>query len=149
MSTSLYAMQLTTFHSFGTECWHNCDAILWVHCHHASRILSSWCAQVALPDTGEAVALIYSYEQGLQPDGVQGRLGMQAMGPGDTYAAQCSTNTEPFWADRNQLRLGACFEPTEQRARHTVPKGPMQEVCFAFVAGTWHRPLALALCACV
>lgn len=85
--------------------------------------------QVALPDSGDAVALIYSYEQGPQPDGAQGRIGMQAMGPGDGYIAQCTTDVSAFWASRNDLQLGACFEPTHGTPKHTVPKEAMSQVC--------------------
>ena len=84
--------------------------------------------QVTDPDSGDSAAFIYSYEQGRQVDGTIGRIGAQIMGPGDGYIAQTTTDTSTWWADRNRLRLGACFEPTAGRTSSQVPRHVVPEV---------------------
>jgi hypothetical protein len=74
------------------------------------------------------VALIYSYEQGLQDNGDMGRIGIQLMGPDDSYIAQTSTDISAFWADRHRMRLGACLKQAPARSHGIVPKKPMPEV---------------------
>ena len=74
------------------------------------------------PESRDSVALIYSYEIGPQPDGAQGRVGVQAMGPQDSYIAQASTDTSTFWADRNALRLGAALKPKAGKQRSQMPR---------------------------
>lgn len=81
-----------------------------------------------MPDTGDSVAIMYSYEQGPQRSGHTGRVGVQLMGPGDTYIAQTSTDVSSFWADRNRLRLGACLKAAGNRRESTVPKRAVPEV---------------------
>ena len=89
--------------------------------------------QVTDPDSGDSAALIYSYEQGRQVDGTIGRIGAQIMGPGDGYIAQTTTDTSTWWAERNRLRLGACFEPPQAARLARFPDTPYRR-CAAFHA---------------
>jgi hypothetical protein len=72
---------------------------------------------------------MYSYEQGQQRNGANGRIGAQAMGPDDTYICQTTTDKSVFWADRNKMELGACFKPAAARKHGEVPRRPVAEVC--------------------
>lgn len=76
------------------------------------RFFEGWYWKVTIPDESKAVkdsfALIYSVED---PAGgsLQGGVGVQLMGPNDTYICQFSRDTNCFWADRNKLALGAAL----------------------------------------
>lgn len=87
------------------------------------------CSQVTDPNTKESVALIYSYEQGQQNNGDMGRIGIQIMGPDDTYIAQTSSDISTFWGDRNRMRLGACLKQAPARTHGVVPRKAVPEVC--------------------
>lgn len=94
----------------------------------ASTIQRRSCMQVTDPSTRDSVALMYSYEKGDQPGGSDGRIGVQGMGPGDTYICQATTDVEAFWADRNQLRLGACLRPAAGYTQAEAPSAIIPQV---------------------
>jgi hypothetical protein len=71
---------------------------------------------------------MYSYEQRSQVAGQKGRVGVQVMGPNEGYIAQTTTDLSTFWADRNELALGACLKPTTARRQGKVPKRPLPAV---------------------
>ena len=54
------------------------------------------------------------------------------MGPDDTYMLQYDADVSHFWADRDELALGACFEPViRQRAATIIPRQIVTEVTCA------------------
>lgn len=57
----------------------------------------------------ESFALIYSVEDPLGNTPLSG-VGVQVMGPDDGYIVQFDKNVKRFWAERNKLSLGSCFE---------------------------------------
>ncbi len=61
-----------------------------------------------------------------------GPPGSQVMGPDDTYMVQYDADVSHFWADRNELALGACFEPVvRERAATIIPRQIVTEVTCA------------------
>ncbi|KAL6747380.1 tocopherol cyclase-domain-containing protein [Haematococcus lacustris] len=70
------------------------------------RFFEGWYWKVALPEEGDAFALIYSVEDP-GGSGPHAGVGVQVMGPGDGYCCQFSRRTDGFWASRSQLALGA------------------------------------------
>ena len=104
--------------------------------------------QVTLPGTCQAFALIYSVEDpGALPGARTGRpgVGAQVMGPDDSYLCQYSPDTSIFWADPEELSLGACFQaaPGAPGAPPTSRVGAGEfgaRVALGFQAGpTWHQ----------
>lgn len=87
----------------------------------------SACLQVTLPDLDESFALIFSTERGGKVDS-SGRVGVQVMGLNDGYIAQTGTDIGAFWADRENMALGTCFQPAEARQFGDVPKNAVDEV---------------------
>ena len=51
------------------------------------------------------------------------------MGPDNSYLLQYDADVSHFWADRQELALGACFEPvSRQRAATIIPRQIVTEV---------------------
>lgn len=50
------------------------------------------------------------------------------MGLNDGYIAQTGTDIGAFWADRENMALGTCFQPAEARQFGDVPKNAVDEV---------------------
>ena len=107
--------------------------------------------QVTIPETGESFALIYSIEDPAQKEGKTTGLGIQVMGPGDSYICQYSKDTRAFWADRNRLALGAILKLKQPHDARTPPKRLLAEVhflyllakLFEYVSNCQHLPLDL------
>ncbi|GAX74585.1 hypothetical protein CEUSTIGMA_g2033.t1 [Chlamydomonas eustigma] len=74
------------------------------------RFFEGWYWKVQIPSTSHSFALIYSIED---PEGSNPHsgVGVQVMGPADGYICQFNSNTNSFWADRNNLALGAVLTP--------------------------------------
>eukprot|EP00798_Chlamydomonas_sp_ICE-L_P022637 gene22636-29781_t len=69
------------------------------------RFFEGWYWKVQLPGTSDSFAVIFSVEDPGDPNSPSGGLGVQVMGPKDSYICQFQKNIGTFWADRN------LFEP--------------------------------------
>lgn len=85
--------------------------------------------QVALTEENESFALIYSVEDPRGNTPLSG-IGVQVMGPDDGYMMQFDQNVQRFWAERNKLALGSCFERNtgQSVAKRMVSKVIMLEI---------------------
>lgn len=62
-----------------------------------------------MPKEKESFALIFSVEDPSGRSPISG-IGAQVMGPGDGYLVQYDLDVSKFWAGKESLTLGSCFE---------------------------------------
>lgn len=107
-------------------------AVMWPLNAHCESLGGCRYWRVTLPGDGQSFALIYSIEnpQGNLP---YSGVGAQVMGPDDSYLIQYSPDVATFWADRDNLALGAIFQPTTPSRRLADLKRPLQQVGAAAV----------------
>lgn len=82
------------------------------------RFFEGWYFKVTLPGEAQAFALIYSIEDPKKEEGGDAAcppsskpgVGVQIMGPDDSYLIQYDADVSKFWARDPELALGACFE---------------------------------------
>ncbi|KAK9792704.1 hypothetical protein WJX73_007933 [Symbiochloris irregularis] len=73
------------------------------------RFFEGWYFKVKLDKPGHSFALIYSIEDPNGDTPLSG-TGAQIMGPDDSYLLQYAKGSKDFWADGDQLALGATFK---------------------------------------
>lgn len=147
------------------------------------RFFEGWYFKVTLPGEAQAFALIYSIEdpkpkkKGDDSGGGDGAaacapplpsssssssssdskpgVGVQIMGPDDSYLIQYDADVSKFWAEDPELALGACFEAKKEGQGEAAgsgallsppPSGPVpaaefdRGVALGFQAtATWHQ----------
>lgn len=138
------------------------------------RFFEGWYFKVTLPGEAQAFALIYSIEDPKTNGGGGGGcappassssaaaaaaspssrpgLGVQIMGPDDSYIIQYDPDVSKFWAKDPELALGACFEAARKEGAEGAPapppppSGPVaaaefdESVALGFQAtATWHQ----------
>uniref|UniRef100_A0A383VS04 Tocopherol cyclase n=1 Tax=Tetradesmus obliquus TaxID=3088 RepID=A0A383VS04_TETOB len=110
------------------------------------RFFEGWYFKVTIPENGQSFALIYSIEDPSNPSSPVGGVGVQVMGPDDGYICQFSRDTEPFWASRHNLELGATLKPKPTAAGQRQLRRPVPQAEFSaaveqgFQASpTWHQ----------
>ena len=136
------------------------------------RFFEGWYFKVTLPGEAQAFALIYSIEDPKTKEGGECSpsaplsppsasstpsrpgVGVQIMGPDDSYLIQYEPDVSKFWAKDPELALGACFEAAkrgggggeEGERSPLVPSGPVaasefdESVALGFQAtATWHQ----------
>ncbi|KAK9841356.1 hypothetical protein WJX74_004431 [Apatococcus lobatus] len=82
------------------------------------RFFEGWYFNVNMGKPGETFALIFSAED---PSGDRlSGMGVQVMGPGDTYLLHHELNIDTFWADKRSLALGACFKAAAGKSSSTL-----------------------------
>ena len=77
-------------------------------------VFEGWYFKVTLPGTAQSFAFIYSVEDPTGKGPFSG-VGAQVMGPDDGYLLHYSPNVSEFWGDRNDLALGAVFQPNNTK----------------------------------
>ena len=97
------------------------------------RFFEGWYFKVTLPGEAQAFALISSIEDPKENGGGDGAacasppsssssskpgVGVQIMGPDDSYLLQYDADVSKFWAKDPELALGACFEAKEKRKKN-------------------------------
>eukprot|EP00882_Tetradesmus_deserticola_P018828 GHRQ01020221.1.p1 GENE.GHRQ01020221.1~~GHRQ01020221.1.p1 ORF type:complete len:334 (+),score=10.49 GHRQ01020221.1:821-1822(+) len=92
------------------------------------RFFEGWYFKVTIPENGQSFALIYSVEDPSNPKSPVGGVGVQVMGPDDGYICQFSRDTEPFWASRHSLELGATLAAKPTAAGQRRLRQPVSEV---------------------
>ena len=140
------------------------------------RFFEGWYFKVTLPGEAQAFALIYSIEDpkksstndekcSSSPSSSSSSsssnsstpgLGVQIMGPDDSYLIQYDSDVSKFWAKDPELALGACFEAKKEGGgegtnEETPLSGPVsptefdERVGLGFQAtATWHQGSVVA-----
>ena len=124
------------------------------------RFFEGWYFKVTLPGEAQAFALIYSIEDPKKEEGGDAAcppsskpgVGVQIMGPDDSYLIQYDADVSKFWARDPELALGACFEAKAGKNGTGAPPlspsnmGPVSasafddSVALGFQAtATWHQ----------
>eukprot|EP00879_Flechtneria_rotunda_P016277 GHRR01017030.1.p1 GENE.GHRR01017030.1~~GHRR01017030.1.p1 ORF type:complete len:251 (+),score=65.45 GHRR01017030.1:173-925(+) len=115
------------------------------------RFFEGWYFKVTIPENGQSFALIYSIEDPANLNSPVGGIGVQVMGPDDGYICQFNRNTDPFWASRHRLELGAVFKQRPTTAGRPLLRQPVPQAEFSagveqgFQASQfWHQGSILA-----
>lgn len=101
------------------------------------RFFEGWYFKVTLPGEAQAFALIYSIEDpktknnGGDDNGAacppsspsKPGVGVQIMGPDDSYLIQYDPDVSKFWAKDPELALGACFEAKREAGEKKEGEG--------------------------
>lgn len=122
------------------------------------RFFEGWYFKVTLPGEAQAFALIYSIEDPKQkgdggaacsPSPSKPGVGVQIMGPEDSYLIHYDPDVSKFWARDPELALGACFEAKGgglKKKENASSSGPVSAAEFdksvelGFQAtATWHQ----------